>query len=94
MTAPMAMSSWSASSIHLPHMNPILLAVFLLAGILGLWFTFASKSSKKNTARKQWILLREQDSEGIPVLAEHRAWGRSGQPVAHKINPNYRRSDY
>lgn len=94
MSHPFAMGQWSAAAVHLPSMNPVLLGVLLLAGVLGLWFALSTRSTRHRQTRKQWILLREQDSEGIPVLAEHRAWGRSGKPVAHKINPNYRRSDY
>jgi len=92
-----AASNWSASLGHLSHINPFLLVALLLAGAFCTWLLLGSKSSSspsKGIERKQWILLRDQDAEGIPVLAEHRAWRPSHKSKDPRLNPNYRRSDY
>jgi hypothetical protein len=91
---PMLTGTWSAMMNHLPHASVLLLAVFPLIGVAALRLMLASKSAAKAREPKQWVLLRGQDAEGIPLLAEG-CTVRQRQPVkVRQPNPNYRRSDF
>ena len=93
MSVPMMTSSWSTMLNHFPHTNVVMMVVFPLICVFVLWKIVAANTAAINPGRKQWVLLRAQDSEGIPLLAEGSSMRRRTQPV-RGINPNYRRSDY
>ena len=94
MSEPIIMtSSWSTMLNHFPHTNVVLMVVFPLICMLVVWKIVAANTASITPKQKQWVLLRDQDAEGIPLLAEGSSMRRVAQPV-RRINPNYRRSDY
>lgn len=93
MTDFFATGNWAPSLNHLPQSSFVLVAVLPLIGIVTIWLLLAGRSLAKPKAAQQWILLRDQDAEGIPLLAEGSSQRRKTATV-RTMNPNYRRSDY
>lgn len=60
--------NWSATLAHAPA-YAVLLFVVPVLGLMALKMLLLTRASAGPKSRKEWILLREQDAEGIPVLA-------------------------
>jgi hypothetical protein len=88
-----ATGNWTPTLNHLPQSSFLLVAILPLIGIVTVWLLLASRTLAKPKAAQQWVLLRDQDAEGIPLLAEGSSMRRTVAPV-RRMNPNYRRSDY
>jgi hypothetical protein len=60
-------------------------AVLLVVGSLAMWGTikvcFSTKASAREK-RKEWVLSRQMDAEGIPLLAEDLRRPGGGYPYA------------
>ncbi|HTB98614.1 MAG TPA: hypothetical protein VK716_16500 [Terracidiphilus sp.] len=86
--------SWSTLFSHMPHANLFMLVAFPLVAVGSLRILLKSKAAARAREPRQWVLLREQDAEGIPLLAEGCSVRRQQTVKVRTVNPNYRRSDY
>ena len=66
---------WSALLAHAPA-YALLLFVLPVLGLVALKMFLLTRASAGPKSAKEWVLLREQDAEGIPVLA----WSKLEKP--------------
>ena len=67
--------NWSGMLAHTPA-YALLLFVVPVLGLVALKMALLTRASGGPKSRTEWVLLREQDAEGIPVLA----WSKLEKP--------------
>ncbi len=88
MDTQMLSGNWSVIANHLPQ-YVLLLFGLPMAALLTIKVGLSMKTASAKKAPRQWVISRDQDGEGIPVLASRKYGmyeGGRGSAPAFRIN--------